>query len=112
MNASDKTVAELRHVKSHGALSVEIKAMSSNAKFKIVSISGARIGYGESIAGPEGVPHTLKFYFEPTIEVQCKLDSSDEETLLEELYEYLHTRVKGAVKKRITADRQAAAQKE
>ncbi len=82
--------------------------MSKDSRFKIVSISGARIGYGESIAGPEGIPHTLKYYFEPTIEVECKLDSPDEELPFDDLFEHLLSQVKGAVKKQIAADRAAA----
>ena len=83
--------------------------MSNDPRFKIVSISGARVGFGETIAGPDGVPHTLKYYFEPTIEVQCELDSPDEELPLDDIFEYLLNQVKGAVKKQVAADRLAVA---
>ena len=82
--------------------------MSNDSRFKIVSISGARVGYGEPIGGPEGIPHTLKYYFEPTIEVECKLDSPDEELPLDAIFEHLLNQVKGAVKRQIATDRLAA----
>ncbi len=81
--------------------------MSHDSRFKIISVSGARIGYGETVAGSDGIPHTLKYYFEPMIEVQCKLGSSDEELPLEDIFEHLLAQVKGAVKKQIAADRLA-----
>ena len=79
----------------------------SDSKFQIVSISGAQVGYGETIAGPKGIPHTLKFYFEPTIEVQCQV-APGEELPLEEIYEHLHEKVKDAVRKQIHNVRQTA----
>lgn len=80
------------------------KEMTPGSNFRITSITGSKIGYGETVAGPKGIPHTLKYYFEPTIEIQCEI-SEQEELPLQEIYDKLSVLVKQAVKKQIAIDK-------
>lgn len=73
--------------------------MSINNKIKKIKVTDVKVGYGETVPHPTENIGTLKYYFEPAIQVEF-----EEGISLEEVYEAIHNKVASLVRKKIKKD--------